>query len=133
MNQRISVVESQDAPSHSGPVPQAVRAGDLLFISAIFGTDPVTDEVPTDRAEEVATLLANLRRIVEAAGGSLHDIVQVSIFMTQLQADRPVFNQVWVETFGDHRPARSAVGVNEFGRPDKAVRFMVNGIAYLGS
>lgn len=132
MSKRIVAIESEDAPGHVGPVPQAVRAGDLLFVSAVFGTDPVTDAVPTERADEVRLLLANLERILQAAGGELTNLVRVSIFMKELQADRPVFNQVWREVFGDHRPARSAVGVNEFGRPGVPVNYMVEAIADLG-
>jgi len=50
---------------------------------------------------------------------------RVGIFATHLQRDRPAFNAVWKQTFGDHRPARSAVEVAAFGRPAERSRFMV--------
>lgn len=129
----MDVIESPDAPGHSGPVPQAVRAGDFLFVSAVMGSDPVTDEIPPDAADEARLLLSHLEAIVRAAGGTLDDVVRVGIYMKELQRDRPVFNQVWTATFGDHRPARSAVGVNEFGRPGKNFRFMIDAVVHLGS
>ncbi|MFV0460108.1 MAG: RidA family protein [Actinomycetales bacterium] len=128
----ITVIESDQAPGHSGPVPQAVRAGSLLFVSAVFGTDPATDQVPAERADEARLLLANLERIVAAAGADLTRVVRVGIFMKDLQADRPTFNQVWTEVFGAHRPARSAVGVTDFGRPGVPVRYMIDAIADVG-
>ena len=132
MSEPIVVVETPDAPGHHGPVPQAVRVGDLLFVSAVFGTDPATDQVPADAEEEARLLLANLERILVAAGGGLDRVVRTSIFCKDLQGDRPVFNVVWQDVFGSHRPARSAVGVNDFGRPGKNPRYMVDAIAHLG-
>ena len=132
MREPIVVVQSPDAPGHTGPVPQAVRVGDLLFISAVFGTDPVTDEVPADAEDEARLLLANLERILVAAGGGLDRVVRAGIFCRDLQGDRPVFNLVWQDVFAGHRPARSAVGVNDFGRPGKNLRYMVDAIAHLG-
>ena len=132
MSEPIVVIQSPDAPGHTGPVPQAVRAGDLLFVSAVFGTDPVTEEAPAAAEAEARQVLANLEQIVKAAGGGLDRVVRVGIFCKDLQADRPVFNQVWREIFGEHRPARSAIGVNDFGRPEKKRRYMVEDITYLG-
>lgn len=128
----MEIIESPDAPSHSGPVPQAVRAGDFLYVSAIFGSDPVTDEIPAAAQDEARLLLQHLGSIVQEAGGSLSDVVRVGIYCKELQRDRPAFNRAWVQMFGDHRPARSAVGVNEFGRPGTNFRFMVEAVAYLG-
>jgi len=51
--------------------------------------------------------------------------------MRALQRDRPVFNQVWAEQFGEHRPARSAVEASDFGRPGENARFMVEATAFV--
>ena len=50
--------------------------------------------------------------------------------MKQLQRDRPVFNEVWREAFGDHRPARSAVQAGDFGRPRETVRYVMEVVAH---
>jgi 2-iminobutanoate/2-iminopropanoate deaminase len=126
----MRTVETPDAPAHVGPVPQAVQVGGWVFVSALFGTDPRTGEAPAEAREEADLLFRNLTAILAAAGTELGDVVRVGVFMKSLQRDRPVFNEVWVEHFGEHRPARSAVGVNDFGRPGSKARFMIEAIAY---
>lgn len=59
-------------------------------------------------------------------------VVRVGIVMRALQRDRPVFNQVWAQRFGDHRPARSAVEAADFGRKGENTRFMVEVTAFHG-
>ena len=56
--------------------------------------------------------------------------MRVGIFMRDLQRDRPAFNQAWVRHFGDHRPARSAVEVKDFGRAGEGARYMVEAQAH---
>jgi 2-iminobutanoate/2-iminopropanoate deaminase len=50
--------------------------------------------------------------------------------MRHLQRDRPIFNEVWAQHFGQRRPARSAVEVSDFGRPDENARFLIEVIAH---
>jgi 2-iminobutanoate/2-iminopropanoate deaminase len=126
----VRVIHTSNAPSHTGPVPQAVESGGWIFVSALFGADPDTGEIPTDARAEAEQLFANLRAILAAAGAELTDVVRVGVFMKHLQRDRPVFNEVWKEQFGDHRPARSAVQVGDFGRPRDEVRYMVEAVAH---
>jgi 2-iminobutanoate/2-iminopropanoate deaminase len=68
--------------------------------------------------------------VLKAAGASLDDVVRVGISMRHLQRDRPAFNEVWARHFGEHRPARSAVEVADFGRPGSGVRFMLDAVAH---
>ncbi|HEX9999400.1 MAG TPA: Rid family hydrolase [Actinoplanes sp.] len=122
-------IHTDDAPAHQGPVPQAVESGGWIYVSALFGVDPETGRTPGDARAEAERLFANLTAVLAAAGADLTDVVRAGIFMRQLQRDRPVFNDVWRATFGDHRPARSAVEVNDFGRPGEAVRYMMEVVA----
>jgi 2-iminobutanoate/2-iminopropanoate deaminase len=100
-----------------------------VFVSALFGVDPVTGRLPSNAEGEAQQLFANLAGILRAAGGDLGDVVRVGIFTTHLQRDRPVLNEVWKREFGEHRPARSAVEVTAFGRPGEGARFMIEAIA----
>jgi 2-iminobutanoate/2-iminopropanoate deaminase len=129
----MRTIETADAPAHHGPVPQAVEVDGWVFVSALFGADPTTRELPNTAEAEAQQLFANLRAILVAAGGDLSDVVRVGIFTTHLQRDRPAFNEVWKQAFGDHRPARSAVEVNAFGRPGEDPRFMVEVTARIRS
>lgn len=123
-------IHSDKAPRHTGPVPQAVESGGWIYVSALFGADPATGGVPEDARAEARQLFANLAAILAAADAQLTDVVRVGIFMKQLQRDRPVFNDVWRESFGDHRPARSAVQAGDFGRPRETVRYMMEVVAH---
>lgn len=126
-------IHTDDAPAHTGPVPQAVESGGWIFVSALFGAEPKTGRIPDDARAEAEQLFANLAAILAAAGAGLTDVVRVGIFMRQLQRDRPVFNEVWRQVFGDHRPARSAVQAGDFGRTGERVRFMVEVTAMAGA
>jgi 2-iminobutanoate/2-iminopropanoate deaminase len=128
----VKLIHTDDAPSHTGPVPQAVEAGGWIHVSALFGADPVGHAIPSDARAEAEQLFTNLAAILEAGGAGLTDVVRVGIVMRDLQRDRPVFNQVWAERFGDHRPARSAVQAADFGRAREAARYMIEVAAFRG-
>jgi 2-iminobutanoate/2-iminopropanoate deaminase len=126
----VRIIHTDDAPSHVGPVPQAVEAGGWIHVSALFGADPRERAIPGDARAEAEQLFDNLAAILAAAGASLTDVVRVGIVMRDLQRDRPVFNEVWAERFGEHRPARSAIESSAFGRPGENARFLVEVAAY---
>jgi 2-iminobutanoate/2-iminopropanoate deaminase len=128
----VKVIHTGDAPSHTGPVPQAVEAGGWIHVSALFGADPVGHAIPPDARAEAEQLFTNLAAILKAGGAGLTDVVRVGIVMRDLQADRPVFNQVWAERFGEHRPARSAIQAADFGRVGEHARYMIEVTAFRG-
>jgi 2-iminobutanoate/2-iminopropanoate deaminase len=128
----VQVIHTADAPSHTGPVPQAVEAGGWIYVSALFGAHPATHEIPAEARDEAEQVFTNLTAILAAAGAGLTDVVRVGIVMRALQRDRPVFNQVWAERFGDHRPARSAIEASDFGRKGENARYMIEAAAFRG-
>ena len=128
----MHVIETDGAPSHTGPIPQAVEAGGWIYVSALFGADPGTHAIPADARAEAEQVFANLTAILAAAGAALTDVVRVGIVMRDLQRDRPTFNAVWAEQFGDHRPARSAIQAADFGRVGENARFMIEVTAFRG-
>jgi 2-iminobutanoate/2-iminopropanoate deaminase len=125
----LKVIETAGAPSHTGPVPQAVEIDGWVFVSALFGTHPEPGHPAADAPEEANQLFENLTAILAAAGCELSDVVRVGIFMKHLQRDRPAFNETWIRHFGGHRPARSAVEVGDFGRPGENTRYMIEVVA----
>ena len=128
----MQIIHTEGAPSHTGPVPQAVEAGGWIYVSALFGADPATHAIPAEARDEAEQVFANLAAILAAAGADLTDVVRVGIIMRALQRDRPVFNQVWAERFGEHRPARSAIEASDFGRKGENARFMIEVVAFRG-
>ena len=87
---------------------------------------------PPDARGEAEQVFTNLAAVLDAAGAGLADVVQVGIVMRAVQRDRPVFNQVWAEQFGEHRPARSAIEVSDFGSKGENARFLIEVVAYRG-
>jgi 2-iminobutanoate/2-iminopropanoate deaminase len=128
----MRIIHTDGAPSHTGPVPQAVEAGGWIHVSALFGADPGDHKIPEDARAEAEQVFANLTAILAAGGALLTDVVRVGIVMRDLQRDRPVFNKVWAEQFGDHRPARSAIESPAFGRVGENAKFMIEVAAYRG-
>jgi len=128
----VREIHTDDAPTHVGPVPQAVEAGGWVYVSALFGARPADHTVPADAEAEANQLFDNLAAILAAAGADLTAVVRVGIVMRHLQEDRPTFNRVWKERFGEHRPARSAIESAAFGRPDETPRYMVEVVAFRG-
>jgi 2-iminobutanoate/2-iminopropanoate deaminase len=128
----MRTIHTDDAPSHAGPVPQAVEAGGWIHVSALFGATPRERAIPADARAEAEQLFDNLTAILAAAGAGLADVVRVGIVMRDLQRDRPLFNEVWAQRFGEHRPARSAIESSAFGRTGENARFMIEAAAYRG-
>lgn len=126
----MNIIETPDAPTHTGPVPQAVEAGGWIYVSALFGADPRTHAIPSDARAEAEQLFANLIAILAAAQADLTHVVRVGIVMRNLQRDRPEFNNVWKEQFGPHRPARSAIEATDFGRQGENARYLLEVVVY---
>ena len=95
-----------------GPYTPIVRAGDWLVVSGQVG---IIDGklVPGGLEGELRQAFANLAGLLEGEGASLHDVTKTTVFLRHLASDYPKMNEVYMELFGDHRPARSAIGVAE--------------------
>lgn len=128
----VRVIHTDDASTHTGPVPQAVEVGGLIHVSPLFGAEPVRHAIPADARAEAEQVFINLAAILKAAGAALGDVVGVGLVMRDLQRDRPVFNAVWAEVVGDHPPARSAIQAADFGRAGENARYMIEVAAYRG-
>lgn len=99
------------APRPLGPYSQAIRVGDWLFVSGQVPVDPVTAMlVPGGLPEQVTRVLLNLKAVVEAAGGTLKQVVRTTVYLTDLK-DFPEFNHLYGELFPPPYPARAVVQV----------------------
>jgi len=103
-------IRTDRAPRGTGAYSQAIRAGDLVFISGQGPLDPETLEVRGETvAEQTELTLRNLAAIAEAAGGTLADVVKVSASLSSIDlfAD---FNAAYEKVFPEPRPARTTTG-----------------------
>lgn len=105
------IVVTDKAPRAIGTYSQAVRAGGLVFLSGQIALDPATMELVEGGAEvQVRRVFENLKAVCEAAGGSLADVVKLTVYLTDLD-DFGTVNRVMGEYFSEPYPARAAVGV----------------------
>jgi 2-aminomuconate deaminase len=115
---------STRAPKPVGAYPHARRVGNLLFLSGIGPREPGTDVIPGneydaagklvryDIAAQCLSVFRNVRAILEDAGSSWANIVDMTVFLTNMRDDFATFNRLYAEHFADCRPARTTVEVN---------------------
>ncbi len=103
-----------DGPPAKGPYSPGVRAGNLLFVSGQIAVAPDGRSLAhTDLEAQTRQCLANLRAVLEAGGATLQQVAKVTVYMAEPEG-WPVFNRVYGEFFGTHRPARAIVPVAAF-------------------
>ena len=121
------VVSSPEAPAAIGPYSQAIRAGDQIWLSGQIPLDPATMQITGETAAEQAEqVLRNMSAVLAAAGASLADLVQVSIFLIDL-ADFAAVNEVYRRHVPDPPPARTTIQVSRLPRD---ARVEIAGIAW---
>jgi 2-aminomuconate deaminase len=134
----VSVVGTRDrgihapgAPRAVGAYPHARRVGNLLFLSGIGPRDPATDAVPGnvlfadgrvqryDLRAQARSVLANVRTVLEASGARWDDLVDVTVYLTDMARDFKAWNEVWAEHFPDpaQAPCRTTVGITALPTP----------------
>jgi 2-iminobutanoate/2-iminopropanoate deaminase len=107
----MEYIASPDAPKAIGPYSQAVRAGNLIFTSGQIPLDPATSElVQGDFAAQTRRVFDNLKAVLAAGGATFANVTKATVFLTDL-ANFQVLNGIYAEYFGDHKPARTTVGV----------------------
>ena len=122
-------IRTDKAPPPVGPYPHARRVGDFLFLSGIGPRKPGTGEIPGiirdgagsvlghDIEVQTRACIENVKAILEAAGSSLEKVLDVTVYLTDMQGDFDQFNQVYGEYFGKIQPTRTTVGVDSLPTP----------------
>lgn len=122
-------VVSQRAPEPVGAFPHAKRVGSLLFLSGIgprvrgskdipgVVLDDDGDVVSYDFPSQCRAVFANVRAVLEDAGSSWDNIVDVTVFLTDMRKDFATFNALYAEHFRSNQPARTTVEVNRLPTP----------------
>jgi len=107
----FKAISTDQAPRAIGTYSQAVRAGDMVFLSGQIPLDPRTMElVDGDVRAQIRRVFDNLAAVADAAGAGLGQVVRLTVYLTDL-AHFPLVNEVMAEYFAEPYPARAAVGV----------------------
>ncbi len=124
-----SEVNSSKAPEPVGLYPHARRVGDLLFLSGVGPRTRGSKDIPGVELDEAGNITAydierqcrsvfqNVRHIVEEAGSSWENIVDVTVFLTNMKDDFAAYNRLYAEYFADSCPCRTTVEVNALPTP----------------
>ncbi|MDY4576066.1 MAG: RidA family protein [Intestinibacter sp.] len=122
------VIHTNNAPAAIGPYSQAIKAGNLLFISGQVPFNPETMEVVEgDVKAQTAQSLKNLQAILKEAGADFSNVVKTTVFIKDMNEFGQI-NEVYAEYFGDNKPARACV---EVARLPKDVKVEIELIAVL--
>lgn len=126
MNQKIS---TDKAPAPVGLYPHARRVGNLLFLSGIGSREPGTNNIPGNEYDENGKLLKydiaaqchsvfkNVRIVLEESGSSWEQLVDVTVFLTNMKDDFKIMNQLYAEYFKDNFPCRTTVEILSLPTP----------------
>jgi len=122
-------IESTRAPEPVGAYPHARRVGNLLFLSGIGPRVRGSREIPGvklradgtvesyDIEAQCRSVFANVRAVLEEAGSKWQNLVDVTVFLTDLGRDFAAYNRLWAEHFQEAQPCRTTVGVTALPTP----------------
>ena len=103
-------IKTEKAPAAIGTYSQAVKVNDTVYISGQIPLDPDSMELVEGIDAQIRRVFDNLSAVAEAAGGSLGDVVKLTIFLTDL-GNFAMVNKIMAEYFQEPYPARAAIGV----------------------
>jgi 2-aminomuconate deaminase len=124
-------IRTSAAPAPVGAYPHARRVGDLLFLSGVGPRTPGTNAIPGNVYDDAGTLIAydieaqchqvfaNVRAVLEASGARWQDLVDVTVFLTDMARDFAAYNRVYAEYFADaaNAPCRTTLGITALPTP----------------
>lgn len=125
------VIRAGAAPRPVGSYPHARRVGDLLFLSGIGPRDPASNAIvgnvhdadgrllSYDIDAQCRAVFANVRTVLEASGARWEDLVDVTVYLTDMARDFKAYNAVWAEYFPDidSAPCRTTLGITALPTP----------------
>lgn len=96
--------------AHSAPIPMGCRIDNIIYSSAIMGSDPTTGEVAERGEDQVRFAFANVAKFLDAAGATAEDVIRMTVLLEDMEL-RTFVNEEWLKMFPDpeSRPARHAV------------------------
>jgi 2-aminomuconate deaminase len=117
------VIRAEAAPAPVGAYPHARRVGSLLFLSGIGPRVPATDAIPGNVVDDTGKLVsydieaqcrqvfANVRAVLEASGARFEDLVDVTVYLTDMGRDFAAYNRLYAEAFRGVDACRTTVGI----------------------
>ena len=124
MPTRVETFTPPNTPTPIGPYSHIAKVGSFITIGGTAGFDPATGRlVGDDVGSQTARILESFRTMLEFAGSDLAHVIHVNVFLQEMQ-DFEAMNRAYIDKMGDHRPARTVIGVRELPKP--GVRVTMN-------
>jgi 2-aminomuconate deaminase len=124
MSENSSIINSSKAPEPVGAYPHARKVGNLLFLSGVGPRERGSKKIPGVELDEKGTILSydieaqchsvfkNVKTILEDSGSSWKQIVDVTVFLTNMKDDFQKYNKLWADYFKDNPPCRTTIEIN---------------------
>jgi 2-aminomuconate deaminase len=124
MTAKEEIINSGKAPEPVGLYPHARRAGSLLFVSGVGPRERGTKKIPGVELDENGRIISydietqcrsvfqNVKWILEEAGSGWDELVDVTVYLTNMKDDFPVYNRLWAEYFKNSQPCRTTLEIN---------------------
>ena len=125
----MSIIESQKAPEPVGLYPHARKVGNLLFLSGIGPRERGEIEIPGVELDDQGKIISynidtqchsvfkNVRTVLEDAGSNWNNLVDVTVFLTNMKDDFEIYNRIYAEYFKDNQPCRTTVEIISLPTP----------------
>lgn len=122
-------IHADKAPEPVGLYPHAKRVGNLLFLSGVGPRKRGAKEIPGVELDDTGNIISynieeqchsvfqNVRHILEASGARWEDLVDVTVFLTNMKDDFQTFNRIYADYFRENQPCRTTVEVNKLPTP----------------
>ena len=123
------IVRAKGAPKAVGAYPHARRVGNLLFLSGVGPRNPQDNSIPGnvhdaggklvdyDIEAQCHQVFANVRAVLEASGARWQDLLDVTVFLTDMQRDFATYNRIYGEYFSAAQPCRTTLGITALPTP----------------
>jgi 2-iminobutanoate/2-iminopropanoate deaminase len=106
-----------NTPTPVGPYNHIAKVGSVITIGGTAGVNPATGQLAgTDVTAQTLQILDNFTTMLESVGSDLNHVIHINIFLKEM-SDFEAMNAAYVEKMGDHRPARTVIGVRELPKP----------------
>lgn len=125
----MSTLNSDKAPEPVGAYPHARKVGNLLFLSGVGPRKRGSKEIPGvtldtqgnivsyDIEQQCHSVFQNVRYVLEASGSKWENLVDVTVFLTNMKKDFPIFNKIYAEYFKENQPCRTTIEINALPTP----------------
>lgn len=122
-------INADKAPKPVGLYPHARKVGNLLFLSGIGPRDPKDNSVPGltqsasgnyqefDFEAQCHSVFNNVKKVLEASGAKWENLVDVTVFLTDMKRDFHTYNRIYAQYFKDNQPCRTTVGIDSLPTP----------------